>query len=1169
MAVGQKLALRCFLEGIEVPIIAASLTINMDAPAQCQVQLPATDAILELKPRTLVHIFYYDYLGGPGDSITAGVNTPSEEGVSTVRESDRQETPDTYAGADPSGVGLNSDNLSSSLMASPSVDSTGTAEAGENAVVSANAQPQAAGPIQAGGPDGEAADMPPELADSENWKIYFIGEVTAIQFQKSAMQRSIILNCMDNSIYWDTCYQYSANSSANLTGNGQANFVGGGTTMFDTFWEEGTSTIVNVVKSQPVSQPDLTGLLAGVVALLERVGGVYRRGSQNFAGVNDFFTIAELRLKLVYQITAASEDFSSQHVFSRRAFHFWGRRQAGRLGKISSFREIVNLMNKFIFHNIVPNPICLYEPPHTEERTRVRTGTIDLSETDQGQAVIQRIEQRRRAIAGFRNPQLMRVGTNSSRIIGLLNNSLRDLDGIAADLRRLHASGASAQVISAKTGISSAIHLLRLLGGDLTERGIELVRSGTGQAQSDLDSALAIFSGISRSFRRESTSTHHLGNRLNSQIVRPDVYFVAPPRCNVLFPELYSQVSYQRAYMQEVTRMRLTVSDEIFGEDALLNNCYYAPDVAVVGSNARRQSQLGRRRDRANQDNSDRTLDHAAYSRRLMDHELYTGIVPMFERMNEVNIYGNRTDSVTVRGARIPYVDRAVNHQFFKHRFAPRTISVSGKFNPSAACGFPALVLDKHMNAESTRLVTQGFFSQDFFEHLWAAGRNDAAAMASGEQEENTIGDQDELLAEAWDTLRRVTPTQYLGLVSSMTHNVSQNQGATTYSMSSARTHNENEELLGANNVRVAVRAPGRSPTRRTVVAATSEPQTGQTGPYHGIITEVEAVEGPGQYLLYGTYSGSRPRRQQTRVSVGVTQTARAHGPEVTVLVGDPDAQVTFSAYRVTERIDRWSGTTVDVPLEDFIRPPWMSDIWRNDRIGSVYHQFFGTGAITDPITVGGVPDTSVSDEQANQDETAAARRDIPLRPLPAELAEDDPDFGPGVSVMSDEQLTGTGADEVGEAQAPSQGDTIQSSLTGISVERAVNLLTRVYSSIKHNGSDTHEFIRAYNWRPVATLTEILGSYDLEFNAQGEVEHGSEGFHSRAFGRGPMGRDLKNLIPSISGGEDEEGSNRSLLGIDPDNDRDNVLTRLDKRDEKAQVVLRYVTELWDSKGLLG
>ena len=66
-----------------------------------------------------------------------------------------------------------------------------------------------------------------------------------------------------------------------------------------------------------------------------------------------------------------------------------------------------------------------------------------------------------------------------------------------------------------------------------------------------------------------------------------------------------------------------------------------------------------------------------------------------------------------------------------------------------------------------------------------------------------------------------------------------------------------------------------------------------------------------------------------------------------------------------------------------------------------------------------------------------------------------------------------------------------------------------------------------------------------------------------------MGRDLKNLIPSISGGEDEEGSNRSLLGIDPDNDRDNVLTRLDKRDEKAQVVLRYVTELWDSKGLLG
>ena len=364
-----------------------------------------------------------------------------------------------------------------------------------------------------------------------------------------------------------------------------------------------------------------------------------------------------------------------------------------------------------------------------------------------------------------------------------------------------------------------------------------------------------------------------------------------------------------------------------------------------------------------------------------MDHELYVGIIPTFERMNEVNIYGHRTDTVVTRGARVPFVVRAINHQFYKHRFMPRTINVAGKFNPSAVCGFPSLVLDRYLSVRDTELVTGGYFSRDFFEELWAAGRRDAAAA----EDENTVtflGEQSQALQEAWDTLRAVTPTQYLGMISNLTHIVAQNQGQTSYAMQYARTHNENEELLGANNVRVARRAHGRSPTRRTVVAATSAPRVGMVGPYHGIITEVEEVSRSGRFILFGTYAGRRPRRQQTRVNVGLTQRARDYGPEVTVLMGDPDIEVTFNAYRVTERIDRWTGDTVDVPLEDFIRPPWMSDIWRNDRIGAVYHQFFGTGAITDPISaaVGReepvTPDSANATEQQDLDDRAKARRE-------------------------------------------------------------------------------------------------------------------------------------------------------------------------------------------------
>lgn len=1162
MAIGQRLSLRCFLEGIEVPIISASLNIQMDAPAQCQVQLPATDAIMKLKPRTLVHIFYYDYWGGPSDSLSARPSEASEQQVTTAEEAAMESSTAT---GDAGNAGLNSSEVSSTTTSTTS-EEEGVTEATTSSEVSRpDAGGSTAGPIEGGIPTGDTSGVPP-TEDPESWRIYFIGEVTAIQFQKSAMSRSVVLNCMDNSLYWDTCYQYKVNT-ASLTGNGQANFVGAGTTLFDTFFEEGTSTIVNVVRSQPISQPDLRGLLAGVVALLERVGGVYRRGSRNFSGVNDFFTIAELRLKLVYQITAASEDFSSQRVFSRRAFHFWGRRQAGRLGEISSFREIVNLMNKFIFHNVVPNPICLYESPHTEERTRVRTGQVQLSETDRGRHATSEID----ALITMYEQFASRIRSNYENrgaIVASGRGYLSRLRALQTALRRIgagytnalvtlatqHAQSASRDVISADTA-----------GGFDNPNGRRAANACDAVVR-NLRAARVRFTGEQRSFRRETTTTHHLGNRLNSQIVRPDIYFVSPPRCNVLFPELYSQVQYARQYMQEVTRMRLTVSDEIFGEDILLNNCYYAPDVAIVGERQRSQLGRGARSSGSSEATRDRTLSNAAYARRLMDHELYVGIIPMFERMNEVNIYGNRTDTVTHRGARIPYVARAVNHQFFKHRFTPRTISVSGKFNPSAVCGFPALVLDKHMNSESTRIVTEGYFTQDFFERLWAAGREDAASDADPTE---VVSEQDQALQEAWQTLRDNVPTQYLGMITQMSHTVSQQQGQTQYAMQYARTHNENEELLGANNVRVARRAPGRSPTRSTVVAALSEPREGMVGPYHGRITEVETSDRTGEFLLFGTYSADRPRRQQTRVRVGITQSARSYGPEVTVLVGDPNLEVTFRAYRVTEQIDRWTGDYVDVPLEDFIRPPWMSDIWRNDRIGAAYYQFFGVGAITDPMVVAGgggdqIPESSVSTEAETLDLNAEARNESTsgestegaLRPNPF-TESTDPELRPNPFAED------AGVDSLGNANAASEGATIQSSLTDINVERAVNLLVRIYSSLKHQGLDTHEFIRAYNWRPVATLTEILGSADLEIDERGRVTQGTEGFHSRAFGRGEMGRDLRNLF------DPEDSEMRTLLRIRPDNDRDNVLNRLDKRAEKAEVVLAYVTELWESRGLLG
>ena len=57
---GAPLGLRLFLEGIEVPVISAQITIQPSQSALCSIQIIPTNASMTFKPRTLVHLFYLD-----------------------------------------------------------------------------------------------------------------------------------------------------------------------------------------------------------------------------------------------------------------------------------------------------------------------------------------------------------------------------------------------------------------------------------------------------------------------------------------------------------------------------------------------------------------------------------------------------------------------------------------------------------------------------------------------------------------------------------------------------------------------------------------------------------------------------------------------------------------------------------------------------------------------------------------------------------------------------------------------------------------------------------------------------------------------------------------------------------------------------------------------------
>ena len=56
----QRLKLRLFLEGIEVPIVSIQLQGLPNAPLMASIQVPPIPEGTRLLPRTLAHVFFLD-----------------------------------------------------------------------------------------------------------------------------------------------------------------------------------------------------------------------------------------------------------------------------------------------------------------------------------------------------------------------------------------------------------------------------------------------------------------------------------------------------------------------------------------------------------------------------------------------------------------------------------------------------------------------------------------------------------------------------------------------------------------------------------------------------------------------------------------------------------------------------------------------------------------------------------------------------------------------------------------------------------------------------------------------------------------------------------------------------------------------------------------------------
>lgn len=1175
MAVAQRLKLRLFIEGVEVPVISATVMSQPDSPAVASIQIPANDEALNLKPRSLIHLYFYDFYNG----------APPEEQVSVRGAGIRQQT---------------------RVTRDPEIESI-------------------LGPERF-----ETTESQRDIdLENENYKLFFGGELVGIAHSKAPTQRSIVLQCMDWSLYWDYTYQYQV-SGFSLGGGGyRAAFTGASTSVFNSFLDGSADIITQLLDTPPRNYPRLRGtLLGGLTNILEAMGGTYF-GDRAIRGVNDFFSLAEMRLHIT-QMIGANPFTQGDEVRLMRAHGFGSlfSRSLSGLGRMVSIRAILQALQRYIFHRVVPITSPRYLPALGDPAVP-QFDTVSLDQDPDTQPLARAASQLKQRAEDLKDRQLRSTDSDTaaeqSRARGGLANELQQLRRIA------NAAGARARRVGIRPGVESSRYDSLFDAGPgvsraftvaaerfntlltLTRRGQrEGVRTNTfyppdtdygRQVVQVLDAIAAdmqeVLGTTHRRRVRRRTTQPDPPPRLISQIYRPDVWMVAPPRCNVIFPELYSSFSYSRDFMREVTRLMLRTHSAFFGSDILFDGFYMAPS-RILGQRSLRQIGRGR----TGIDPPDLADVPAWFIRDMMDHELYTGILPQFERMSDLNLHAIRGGSTEIDGIRVGYAQLAANHMFFQYRFRSRQLQLNGKFNPFVVLGFPALVIDKYigeprLNDDAAQAVASSRILTAVREGEGVGVRDEPESVR-----QERVEMEEARLFDILTALNEEAPnTHYLGMPEMIQHTVSAETGGTTMvQMGYARTTDERTEFFGDNLARAPRARRRRDVFRNTDVACFEEPSTGITGYLGGEIVEVTDVTdqyqrrqprrttdrtatGQTRYIggtllplfIPNGRSGGRVRRR-TRVRVGVEQPAASYGPEVVALVGtggefqsaavatDTETLVTFRAYRIRERIGAYRRELVDLPPEEITFPPWFGEHYRSQNIGGLYSYFFGTGSIIDPLTTL----EPLRYPQVSDGGTITGS-EAPFVGSDTEERTTLSDDGHG---SGDLDLGGDLAGPPSTASSPAESQAVVSEVSARNtINSAITDIVAAYSRVKVGRYDVNQYIRAYTWRPVATMVDMFGTANLEINDDGEVVRGVEGFHSRAFGDFD---DLRQLV------QNADGRPRTILGLtvaDPDEtsgpdeqraQRDQgVAARLDTRREKRIQVLRYLGSLMASRGILG
>ena len=1024
------------------------------------------------------------------------------------------------------------------------------------------------------------------------YKLLYSGEIIGFSFIQTPQSRALVLQCLDFSSYWDSLHVTALTFGPQGNAFDQAGSLYGGKigTFTDIPGDSAAEHIVNWIRQTPES-PGLTtvgGLAGGIIHMMEVMGGI--PGHEK--GVNDFFTVAELRCRLLSQLCAEENDDTAARVLAGGVFEQWLKNGIQQAGGNITYRDLMKILFQYIFYEFVPNPSAKFDDASKQNTTNATTASNPAV-----RKLLPTLTGLQTMISGELSGSTMLLSSadygnfqlDAQHIAAKVDKASKDVDAVRPRYSALN------QAYDYLRSANNALTQFAFKRQDITpsvELAKEQVQAAFNSALDYLQRAIAAIQGGS------FAGVIFLAQRLRSQIIRPDCWFASPPACNVIFPEMYSQISYDRNFLSETTRLSVAVFLTLIGRASLLADYTLAPASSLSAQALAKYK------------------GESAY-RVLMDHELHVGIIPRIEWVPDTGATGAPTNPAilkTVKADRVAWTVRAGLFHFFKYRFSARTASVQGRFNPALVCGFPGVIITRPY------IIAGGMST---LKSVVGAKLSNASVLTA--------------IHEYASDPTLNAPSHLVGLVGGYAHNIDQNGGTTSASLHCVRQHRGiDDEFLGV----LTETSNGPTPTLVKTILNLSDlqnagdqkginllasitpqsvvPQPGlanrtkaalsqsRTVPVMGadgsttdsVFTFTSAVESNNSVSLPASPMGTKEASLNTQGRTGLVPsppgkvTLQGKGyyggvikdielfedttiapvtitstvtKSVAVLTTTPSGDdvayvnqaslapktvtssktvsgtvMAYTSAAIYEEIQLQVGGTL--PVEELLRPNWFSPAYSNLKIGSqIYQPFFGCNAVVDGLTVQGTNPQTTSD--ATETPTIASQFSSPTGKSSL----------PNLSTVVANLQTDAAA-------------AINSSL-----EKALNVLGYLYGQVKLQGLDVDDFVRSYTNRSIATKNQILGDDDLRFDVsqapkatvikRADGTSPEIGFHSAAINIDLVkAGGLTGLISDLSTQYTRVGN----IGA-----KEPLRTRYDVRMAKRQRVINYINALALGPGFKG